>query len=156
MEISILTHSEEQIMRVAWQLQSFFMKDLMEAFPEPKPHQNTISTYMRILTEKKYLSTEKVGRIFKYSVLVSQHHYLSYILNKMIEDNFSSDKELFAKFLVDQNILSVQDFRNSFEVKTSIVSIKQNMQNPQNPISDFIEEITKPKKKKKKDKKKKK
>lgn len=156
MQISILTASEEQLMRIAWQLKSFFMKDLVEAYPEPKPHQNTISTYLKILTEKKFLSVEKIGRIFKYSILVSREDYLHFVLKKLLKENFNSDSKELIQFLIDEKIVSFEDFNHFFQVKTTLIPVNAHKKETPNAISEFIEEITKTKKKKKKDKKKKK
>ena len=65
MKINHLTPSEELLMQILWKLNAAYMKDVIEHYPEPKPHQNTISTFMKILVEKEFLSTEKEGRIFK-------------------------------------------------------------------------------------------
>ena len=39
-----LTNAEEQVMQHLWQLEKAFMKDLLEAYPEPKPATTTIAT----------------------------------------------------------------------------------------------------------------
>ncbi len=75
MKINHLTSAEENFMKLFWKMESFYLKDVMEQHPEPKPHQNTVSTYLKILVEKGYLSTVKEGRIFKYTVLVPLEEY---------------------------------------------------------------------------------
>jgi len=57
-----LTKAEEQVMQVLWTLEQGFLKDIMEAMPEPKPHPNTVSTILKILVEKKFVSYEVQGR----------------------------------------------------------------------------------------------
>lgn len=156
MQINMLTSSEEQLMRVAWKLETFFMKDLVEAYPEPKPHQNTISTYLKILTDKKFLSTEKIGRIFRYSVIIPREDYLNFVFQKIIKENFNSDSKELIQFLIDKKIISFNDFNSLFQVKTTLIPVNEHKKETPNAISEFIEEITKPKKKKKKNKKKKK
>ena len=47
-----LTKAEEQIMQYMWQLEKAFLKDILDLFPEPKPHTNTVSTLIKILIEK--------------------------------------------------------------------------------------------------------
>ncbi len=61
MKINHLTAAEENFMKLFWKMESFYLKDVMEQHPEPKPHQNTVSTYLKILVEKGYLSTVKEG-----------------------------------------------------------------------------------------------
>ena len=44
MKIQSLTKAEEQVMQYLWDLKKAFLKDILELFPEPKPHTNTVST----------------------------------------------------------------------------------------------------------------
>ena len=41
-----LTKAEEQIMQVLWKIEEGFIRDIMEAIPSPKPHQNTVATIL--------------------------------------------------------------------------------------------------------------
>jgi BlaI family penicillinase repressor len=56
MEIKELTRAEEQLMQILWQLEKGFVKDVMEHLPEPKPAYNTVSTIIRILEAKGFVS----------------------------------------------------------------------------------------------------
>src|SRR3712207_8915008 len=66
---------EEQIMQVVWQLQNAFVKDIIDELPEPKPHYNTIATMVKILTDKGFLSAEKIGNTYRYSPLITLADY---------------------------------------------------------------------------------
>ena len=39
-----LSKTEEQLMQYLWKLEKAFMKDLLEAYPDPKPATTTIAT----------------------------------------------------------------------------------------------------------------
>ena len=39
-----LTKAEEQIMQTIWKLEKAYLKDIVEAQPNPKPHSNTVAT----------------------------------------------------------------------------------------------------------------
>ncbi|MFO0450632.1 MAG: BlaI/MecI/CopY family transcriptional regulator, partial [Pseudomonadota bacterium] len=56
-----LTKAEEQVMQVLWRLESAYLKDIVEAIPEPKPHSNTIATIIKILIDKGYISHKVHG-----------------------------------------------------------------------------------------------
>jgi predicted transcriptional regulator len=43
-----LSNSEEQLMQHLWKLEKAFMKDLLEAFPIPKPAATTVATHENI------------------------------------------------------------------------------------------------------------
>ncbi len=47
--MTTLTKAEEGIMQVLWLIEEGFIKDILINFPEPKPHQNTVATLLKIL-----------------------------------------------------------------------------------------------------------
>lgn len=156
MKINALTPAEENLMLLIWKLGSPFMKDIMEALPEPKPHHNTVSTYLKILVEKEYLSTEKIGRIFKYSTAVPFEEYRKFILAPFLENFFNNSASELLKMLISENLLKPSDLNDYFEIKTAVVPIVQPKEETKgSDISSFITELTSDKQKKVKDKKKK-
>lgn len=124
----------------------------MEQHPEPKPHQNTVSTYLKILVEKGYLSTEKEGRIFKYSVIVPFENYKKFLLKELSHNFFNDSGKEILEFLFNENLISQNDLRTYFDLKIEMKPTKVKA-----PKLEYAEEILNPKKDKKgKDKKKKK
>ena len=51
-----LTAKEEEIMGFFWTKGPLFVKELLAFYDDPKPHFNTLSTIVRGLEEKGYLS----------------------------------------------------------------------------------------------------
>lgn len=151
MKINYLTAAEENLMKLFWSLNSFYLKDVMEQHPEPKPHQNTISTYLKILVEKGYLTTEKEGRIFKYSVAVPMEDYRNFLLKEVAANFFDNSGKDILEFLFRENLLQKEDLREHFDLKIEIKPTKI-----KEPKLHIAEEILNPKKDKKKEKEKKK
>ena len=56
-----LTAKEEEIMGFFWEKGPMFVKQLVELYEEPRPHFNTLSTSVRGLHEKGYLSHTAFG-----------------------------------------------------------------------------------------------
>lgn len=153
MQIIPLTPAEEHLMQLLWKLENFYLKDVLGQHPEPKPHQNTISTFLKILVEKEFLSVEKEGRIFKYSIAIPFEDYKNFLLKNFVKNYFSSPKEL-IKTLISEKLIKLSDLNDFFEIKTTVVPLVET-KTEQNPIAEFIEKLTKKEKKKKKKKKKK-
>lgn len=152
MKINHLTPAEENLMKLFWELNSFYLKDVMEKHSEPKPHQNTVSTYLKILVEKGYLSTEKEGRIFRYSVIFPFDDYKKFLLKELTHDFFNNSGKEILEFLFKENLISKNDLKEHLDLKTEAKPLKVKA-----PTLEFAEEILNPKKDKKgKDKKKKK
>jgi len=88
-------------MQVVWRLEKAFIKEIIDELPEPKPHYNTIATMVKILTEKGFLSAEKLGNSFQYTPLVPLAEYreqdVANIKSKYFGNSFSKMITHFAK-----------------------------------------------------------
>lgn len=154
MKITNLTPAEEDIMFSLWALDSAYMRDVMAKLPDPKPHQNTVSTYLKILVEKEFLSTEKEGRIFKYQVIIPLEEYQNFKLILLLKKYFTSNPKELIERLIDLNIISTQDLYQFFDVKTSVVPKIKKQKKQKSALREFVEELTEKKSKKSKKKKK--
>lgn len=52
MELRSLTRAEAEIMKILWQLERAFIKDILAQMKEPKPAYTTVATFIRILEKK--------------------------------------------------------------------------------------------------------
>jgi BlaI family penicillinase repressor len=50
-----ITTKEEEVMNLFWEKGPMFVREMLEFYDEPKPHFNTVSTYVRELEVKGYL-----------------------------------------------------------------------------------------------------
>lgn len=148
MKISHLTPGEELLMNVLWRLDSAYMREIIEQYPDPKPHPNTISTFLKILVEKEFLTTQKEGRIFKYTVAIPFDDYRKYSLHIFLEEYFNNSSAELVKVLVDENLLKEEDLPQFFEMNATVIPIHEKEED--SDLTDFINHITSPKKKKKK------
>ncbi len=96
-----LATREEQIMRIIWLMEKAFIKEIVDEFPDPKPHYNTVATITKILEKKGFLGAEKLGNSYRYFPLVTLEAYreehLSGIKKKYFSDSFSGLVAHFAK-----------------------------------------------------------
>lgn len=94
-----LTKAEEQIMQVLWALEKAFVKDIIEELPEPKPAYNTVSTIVRILQEKGFVSHKAYGKSHEYFSIISKEQYSTFATEKLVEGYFqNSFSSLFSFF----------------------------------------------------------
>lgn len=147
MNINSLTTAEEKLMTVLWTLDSFYMKNIMEEHPEPKPHQNTVSTYLKILVEKGFLATKREGRIFKYTVVIPYEDYRRFLLRSFLLQFFNNSAEELITLLQDENIIQPQVAKAKEKVEPKP---KKNKNKQRFKIADEILNPAKKKKKKKK------
>ena len=100
-----LTKAEEQLMQVLWKLGRGFLKEIIDATPDPKPHSNTIATILKILVEKGFVEYSVHGRNNLYKPLISQTEYGKKSVNQLIKGYFDgSPARLVSQFISDQKL----------------------------------------------------
>ena len=104
-----LTKAEEQVMQALLKLEKGFLKDIVDALPEPRPHHNTVATLLKILVSKKFVGTETFGRMHQYTALVSKPAYSKNSLNGLVKGYFGGSFSKAVSFLVEENKLSIED-----------------------------------------------
>jgi predicted transcriptional regulator len=107
--IKVLTKAEEQIMQVIWNLDKAFLRDIIEEIPEPKPHQNTIATILKILVEKEFVGVHVFGRMHQYYPLVSKDEYSESTMKNLVKGYFEGSFSNAVSFMVKEKNLSVED-----------------------------------------------
>ena len=65
-----LTKKEMYIMEKFWANGKMFVKDMLELYPEPRPHINTLSTQVRTLEKDGFLGHETFGNGNRYYPIV--------------------------------------------------------------------------------------
>ena len=98
-----LTKAETQVMNVLWSLpdEKGYSSEIMERMPEPKPAMTTLLTFLKILKDKGYVASEKMGKSKLFSALVSKEEYtgsfLRYVKKTFFDGSFTSLVSFFAK-----------------------------------------------------------
>jgi len=104
-----LTKAEEQIMQILWKLGKGFVHDILEKFPMPKPAYNTISTIVRILEKKKFVSYIAFGKTHQYYPLISKKEYTRTYFKSFINNYFENSYPAMASFFAKEENLSLND-----------------------------------------------
>ena len=106
-----LSKTEEQLMEYLWTLENAFLKDLIEAFPEPKPAATTVATLLKRMTDKGFVGYTIYGNSREYHPLVSKADYFSKHVNGMIRDNFNDSVLQFASFFTKASNLTTAELK---------------------------------------------
>jgi predicted transcriptional regulator len=104
-----LTKAEEQIMHVLWQLKEASVKEVIEQLPTPKPAYNTVSTIVRILETKKFVSHKQQGKGYIYYPIVKKDTYSNQSLNKLVNNYFNGSFQSMVSFFVKNNDVDLKD-----------------------------------------------
>lgn len=104
-----LTKAEEHVMLVLWKLGKGFLKDVLDATPEPKPHPNTIATLLKILVEKGFVEFDVQGRNNCYRPVISKTEYGKTSANQLVKGYFEGSAAKLVSQFVSDKTLSLQE-----------------------------------------------
>ena len=121
--IKELTRAEEQIMQVLWQLQKAFVKEVIDELPVPKPAYNTVSTFIRILETKGFISHNAFGKSHQYYPIISKEEYQNFSADKLLTGYFDNSVERMFSFFVEKEKI---DLKEADEILKLIEKLKQN------------------------------
>ena len=110
-----LTKAEEQLMQVLWKIEKGFIRDIMDALPAPKPHQNTVATILKILVEKNFAGIHVVGRNHEYYPLVKKTEYSKKTMKQMMKGYFGGSFSNVVSFMVKENNISIEELESLLE-----------------------------------------
>ncbi len=104
-----LTKAEEQIMQVLWKLDKAFLREIIDALPNPKPHQNTVSTILKILIDKNFAGVNVVGRNHQYYPAVNKDAYSKGSMKTLVKKYYEGSFTNAVSSMVKGNNLSIED-----------------------------------------------
>jgi BlaI family transcriptional regulator, penicillinase repressor len=111
-----LTKAEEEIMQALWDIGSGTVGDVrnwLEAHvKEEKPAHSTVSTMLRILSDKGIISHKAHGRTFEYFPLLSKEQYSRQSVEQLVEHYFDGSAADLVSFLVRDERLSNADLEH--------------------------------------------
>jgi predicted transcriptional regulator len=122
-----LTKSEMEIMSILWSMDEGMgsVRDILEHYGNPKPAYTTVSTFLRILTQKGFVESVKregEGKTFNYRPLISQDDYRRRAFDEMKNSMFNGSAKSLVSFFMQQEGISPA------EVEELLQMIKQQPQ----------------------------
>ena len=108
-----LTKAEEEIMQVLWELGEGAVGDIRKRLAEKaggqKAAHSTISTMMKILGEKGFVSHKAYGRTFVYRPELSKDDYSHQSITSLVKNYFGGSVNRLVSFLVKEEDLSLEE-----------------------------------------------
>lgn len=103
-----LTRAEEELMQKLWDLDKAFLKDIIEAMPEPRPAQSTVATMLKIMESKGLVAHKAYGKSFEYYPLVSRAEYSKAYFGQYLNNYFGGSFKKMLHFFMEQDDLDLQ------------------------------------------------
>ena len=106
-----LTNKEEEIMQILWKLEKAFVKEVLAEITEEQPHYNTLSTIIRNLEEKGFVSHNAFGNTHQYFPIVKMEDYRKRFMNTAIDTYFDSSYKNMVSFFAKEEKISAEELR---------------------------------------------
>lgn len=106
-----LTNKEEEIMQILWKLEKAFVKEVLAEIIEEQPHYNTLSTIIRNLEEKGFVSHNAFGNTHQYFPVVKMEDYRKRFMNTAIDTYFNSSYKNMVSFFAKEEKISAEELR---------------------------------------------
>ncbi|MCG8310824.1 MAG: BlaI/MecI/CopY family transcriptional regulator [Cytophagales bacterium] len=114
-----LTRKEEELMKILWKIKEGFVKDIVEYYPEPKPHYNTVSSLVRLLEEKGYVGHKAYGNTHQYFPAIGKHEYRKAFIKDVVKDYFDNSYKQTVSLFIEEKNLSKDDLDELAELINS-------------------------------------
>lgn len=111
-----LTPKEEELMHLLWDNGPISVSKLVELYPEPKPHFNTVSTVMRRLEAKGFVAHEEAGNSFHYYAVAQKEDFRSKSFGNFIKNYFGGSYYGAVSALVAEEKISAEELRELLEM----------------------------------------
>lgn len=121
-----LSKAEEQIMEQIWKHEKVFLKELIDALPEPRPASTTVVTLLKRMQDKGFVAYTLFGNSRQYYPLVAKAAYFSDHVNGLIKNFFNNSAAQFGSFFARDTNLSTQELEQLREIINDELNRKNN------------------------------
>ena len=111
-----LTEKEEEVMRKLWNKNEMIAREVWDQYPEPRPHFNTVLTFLRILEQKGWVKHRTIGNTNLYSAIVSKEEVGKNSLKKLIQNFFNGSVAGMVNTLLKDENLSDEEIKELIEL----------------------------------------
>ena len=111
-----LTPKEEELMQLLWEHEPILISKLIELYPEPKPHFNTVSTVMKRLEAKGFVGHNEIGGSFQYFSQVKKEKFRNKSFGDFIKNYFGGSYYGAVSALVEDDKISASELKELLEL----------------------------------------
>jgi len=119
-----LTKAEERIMKILWEIEKGFIKDIIQKFPNPKPPYNSVSTIVRVLVQKEIVGFTAFGNSHQYHPLISKEEYRKGQLSQLVKNYYNNSLSQVVNFFTESKNLDERELDEAMRLLEALKSQK--------------------------------
>lgn len=103
-------------MKALWEKGPLYARQIVDLYPDPKPHQNTVATILKILEEKGHVGHEAIGNAHIYHAITPKEEVRRKSLGNLISDFFDNSYKGVVSALIGEEKLSIEELKEIIEM----------------------------------------
>ncbi len=113
-----LTKAETQVMNILWSLPESkgYSSEIMSKFPDPKPALTTLLTFLKILKDKGFVTSEKRGKSQLFCAAVEKEEYTRSFMKEVKNTFFGGSLKSMFSFFAQNEDVSEEDLKEIMEL----------------------------------------
>lgn len=108
-DIAQLTKAEEEIMQIIWEIQPCLVRDIIEHLGDPDIPHSTVSSVVRILERKGFLTHKAYGKTHEYYAEITKEEYAQQGVKSLMEKYFGGSPKKLVSFLVQSENMNLKE-----------------------------------------------
>ncbi|WP_298520012.1 BlaI/MecI/CopY family transcriptional regulator [uncultured Kordia sp.] len=120
-----LTKGEEKIMKILWDIEKGFIKDIIEQYPNPKPPYNSVSTIVRVLVQKEIVGYKAYGNSHQYYPLISKKEYSKGQMKRLVTDYYNNSLSQVVNFFTESKKLDEKELDEAMRMLEELKAKKK-------------------------------
>lgn len=104
-----LTRAEEDIMQIIWELETCIVRDIIDHLGQPDIPHSTVSSVVRILEKKGFVTHKAYGKTHEYRPAISKEEYAQQNVRSLMKKYFSGSPSQLVSFILQKNDLDLNE-----------------------------------------------
>ncbi len=104
-----LTRAQEEILKILWEIEEGVVTDVIAKISDPKPAYNTVSTVIKVLEKKEFVTHKVYGKTHVYFPIVSKKEYAHFVLKDSLKGFFNGSIQQAVSYFVKQKDASISE-----------------------------------------------
>jgi len=106
-----LTHQEEEVLRIIFQVEKGYIRDFIEQMAPPRPPYTTVASVVKNLHRKGYVKAVRHGNTYEYCPALEESEFKSRYMSGIVENYFENSYKELVSFFAEKKKISADELQ---------------------------------------------